>query len=119
MRSFKGFVTDVARKPPVVMPYVALVHVLWLLWTIGQSVQMPFGIQWLQVIWMLVYTTAWVAACDLKKWGAIIYILLSITNTAIFLLAKDIYSRDMYTSNLFVIDGLFSFYLLLYFKKFS
>ncbi len=120
MRGFKAFVVDVARKPPVVMPFVGVAHILWLLWTIWQNRYTQInGVEWLQVLWMLAYTISWIAACDLKKWGAIVYILLTVLNVSLFLAIKNGYDRSVYTSNLFLLDAMFSFYLLLFYKRFS
>jgi hypothetical protein len=120
MRTFKNFVRDVATKPPVVMPFVGLAHVLWLVWAIWQNRFVPLhGVEWLQVLWMLAYTVSWIAACDLKKWGALCYILLTMLNVCLFLIMKNSYDRSVYTSNLFLLDGMFSFYLLLFYKRFS
>jgi hypothetical protein len=119
MRDLKTFVTDVARKPPMIMPYVGAAHLLWLVWTIVQCARLPFGIEWMQLLWMAGYAVSWIAACDLKKWGALVYMGLTITNAVIFLAVKNVYLRDVYMSSIFLIDGIFSFYLLFFFKRFS
>jgi hypothetical protein len=108
-RSLVQFLRDVAKKPPVMMPFIAAAHLFWLLWTIWML--------WLQVGWMLGYTIFWIAACDLRRWGAIGYILLTVLNTSIFLGVKSIYTRDIYTSNLFILDALFSFYLVFFYRR--
>ncbi len=119
MRSFSAFVKDVARKPPLMMPFVAAAHVVWLLWTIWGVRYLPFGgVEWIQVLWMLGYTITWIAACDLRKWGALTYLLLTLLNVCLFLVLKNINQRELYMSNLFLLDGLFSFYLLFFYKKF-
>jgi len=118
MRTLKQFVVDVTKKPPIVMPFVAAAHVLWLLWTLS-NLRLPIGIGWLQAVWMVAYAVCWIAACDLRKWGAIGYILLAVTNCALFLLVKNAYNRDMFMSSLFLLDVLFSFYLLFFFKRFN
>lgn len=101
------------------MPYVGIAHLLWLVWTIVQCARLPFGVEWLQLVWMAGYAVTWIAACDLKKWGAMAYMGLTITNAIIFLAVKDIYLRDVYMSSIFLIDGIFSFYLLFFFKRFT
>jgi hypothetical protein len=120
MRNFKTFVTDVARKPPQIMPFVAIAHVLWLVYTIwGLRYISVSSIEWLQVLWLLAYTTCWVAACDLRRWGALTYILLTLANTSLYLLLHTVYEREAYMSSLFLLDGMFSFYLLLFYKRFN
>lgn len=113
----KQFLADVAGKPPVVMPFAAVVHVLWLSWTVWTCMAGPMGLAWLQVAWMLSYTVCWVAACDARKWGIFGYVLLTLVNTALHAGVKSIYQREMYTSSLFLVDVLFSFYLVLFFRR--
>lgn len=116
-RSLVQFLRDVAKKPPVMMPFIAAAHLFWLLWTIWMCATGSFAMLWLQVGWMLGYTIFWIAACDLRRWGAIGYILLTVLNTSIFLGVKSIYTRDIYTSNLFILDALFSFYLVFFYRR--
>ena len=99
------------------MPYVAAAHVLWLLWTVWTCLSASIGVLWLQALWMAAYTICWVAACDLRKWGAIGYVLLTVANTSIYLGVKNVYDRDLYASNLFILDALFSFYLIVFFRR--
>ena len=118
MRSFKEFIADVVKKPPMLFPLVALGHILWLLWLTWNDRFVPLGIEWLQVLWMAGYTFFWIAASDMRKWGALGYMFLTMINIIIFLTAKSVYTRDVYMSSLFLIDGLFSFFLVFYYKKF-
>lgn len=119
MRSFSSFLKDVTRKPPHMMPFVALAHVLWLLWTIwGLRYISVASIEWVQALWLIGYTVTWIAACDLRKWGALGYMLLTLLNVCLFLLLKNINDRELYMSNLFILDGLFSFFLLFFYKRF-
>lgn len=119
MRNFRVFINDVARKPPFIMPFIGVAHILWLLWAIWGNRYFPIiSMPWLQVIWLIAYIVCWVAACDLRKWGALGYILLTLLNVSLYLLIKDVYHRDMYVSNLFLLDGMFSFFLLYFFKLF-
>lgn len=116
-RTLKQFLRDVTKKPPVMMPYVAAAHVLWLLWTVVTCMSASAGILWLQALWMAAYTVCWIAACDLRRWGAIGYVLLTVANTCIYLGVKNVYDRDLYASNLFILDALFSFYLIVFFRR--
>ncbi len=102
------------------MPFVALTHVLWLIYTIwGLRYISVASIEWLQVLWLLAYTTSWIAACDLRRWGAFTYIVLTLINTSLYLLMHTVYEREAYMSSLFILDGIFSFYLLLFYKRFN
>ncbi len=119
MRNLKSFVTDIVRKPPVLFPLVGLFHVLWLVRTVYAMRQAPFGgIEWLQVLWMAAYTIFWIGVCDLRKWGALGYMGLAILNSILYYTLKSAYNKDMYTSLLFLLDGLFSLFVLYYYKLF-
>lgn len=104
----------------MLFPLVGLFHVLWLLWTIWSDHTAPFpGIEWLQVLWMAGYTLFWLAACDLHKWGALGYIVLTLINASLYLAIRNNSLSILYMSNIFLIDGLFSVFLVFYYRKFS
>ena len=118
MRSFKVFFTDIIRKPPILFPFVGLFHILWLLWTIWDDRQEPFpDMVWLEMLWMIGYTFFWLAACDLRKWGALGYILLTSLNVVISLAAHYGKISSAWSSNMFLIDVVLSMFILFYFKK--
>jgi len=119
LRSSKEFITDIVRKPPMLFPLVALFHVLWFLWTLWDDRTAPFpAIEWLQVLWMAGYALFWIAACDMRKWGALGYIVLTIVDAALYLAIRNGHISVLYMSNMFLLDGLFSVFLLFYYKKF-
>ena len=75
------------------------------------------GVEWLQVAWMAGYTFFWIAICDLRKWAAFGYIALTLLNIALFFSLKSVYDKDVYSSSLFLVDALFSFFILVFFKR--
>ncbi len=107
-------------KPPVVMPLVAMAHVVALVYTLVTAVQLGAGAAWywLQPLWLLLYTVCWLGACCLRKWGMYTYLLLTIINSVSHIAIKDLYWKDVVSSNLFLVDILFSFFLIIYFKRF-
>ncbi len=116
-RSFKALVGDLVKKPPVALPVIGFAHLVGLVYVcvndLGSIIEM------LQIVWMLAYTLCWLAACDLRKWGAWGYIALTILNACIYLSIKDVGTRDLYMSNLFLADDAFSALLLFFFSRFS
>jgi hypothetical protein len=119
MRTLKEFTVDIVKKPPISFPLIALFHVLWLLWTIWDDRHVPFpGIVWLEVLWMTGYTLFWIGACDLRKWGALGYIFLTLFNASIYLAITNHKIPRDYLSNMFLLDGLFSVFLVFYYKRF-
>ena len=118
MRSLKQLTTDLIKKPPILFPLVGLFHILWLLWTIWDDRSVPFpSIAWLEVVWMAGYITFWLAICDMRKWGALGYILLTIVNTSLYLAIRQHKIPQDYMSNMFELDALFSFFALFYYKR--
>jgi hypothetical protein len=119
-RTFKQYLSDITRKPLILFPLVALAHILWLLWIVWGNRHVPiYDIEWLQAAWMLGYTIFWIGACDYRKWGALGYIVLTLLNMILFVAVKNINLRELYMSPIFLLDDLFSFFLLFFFKRFD
>jgi hypothetical protein len=120
VRSFKEFVIDIVKKPPLLFPLVGLFHIVWTVGIIWDDRHVPFpGIAWLELLWMIGYTGFWIAACDLRKWGASGYILLTLLNTGLYLAIRNGKMPIDYMSNMFLLDGLFSVFLVFYYKRFK
>lgn len=120
MQSFKAFFTGIIRKPPILFPIVGLFHILWLLWTIWDDRHVPFpDVVWLELVWMVGYTTFWLAACDLRKWGALGYVLLTMLDVLFSLAAYYGKIGHSYPSNMFLLDVVFSMFILFYYKRFG
>ncbi|MES2702254.1 MAG: hypothetical protein V4649_06420 [Bacteroidota bacterium] len=118
-RSTKQFLYDVTTKPPILFPLVAGFHIFWLLITLWGDRHEPFpNIVWLEILWMIGYTAFWIAASDFRKWGANGYIVLTLLNTTVYLLVKSGKAPIGYLSNMFLLDGLFSVFLMFYYKHF-
>ncbi len=119
MRNFKAFFIDITKKPPILFPLVGLAHILWLLVTLWGDRQEPFpSLVWLEVVWMVGYTTFWIAASNFRRWGALGYILLTILNASLYLAIRNQKLPVDYLSNMFLIDGVLSVFLLFYYKQF-
>ena len=119
MRTIREFTIDIVKTPPIAFPLIGLFHILWFLWIIYSDRYEPFpDLVWFEVLWMTGYTIFWFAACDMRKWGARGYIIMTLINAVCFILARfHIISTD-YVSNMFVLDVLFSMILVYYYKKF-
>ncbi len=119
MRSF-NFIRDIIRKPPVIFPWVALFHVVMLAYVTWLfSTEPMFSAGWLQPLWMLAYTVCWIFICDLRRWAAYGYILLTSVNLLLYVLCKDVVAREMYTSSFSLIDVGFCFFVLFFFRRFN
>lgn len=119
MRSIKTFARDILKKPPVIFPWVALFHIAMLLFQVWLYHDSPFPSKdWIQPAWMLVYTIAWLFVCDMRKWAALLYIALSMGNLVLYLNTVNTHISPYY-SPIYLIDMLFSFFLLFYYKRFD
>ncbi len=118
MRNIKQFVSDIITKPPLLFPLVGLFHIIWFIGTIwdDRHVQFP-DIAWLEVLWIAGYAFFWLAASDLRKWGALGYILLTLLNICVYFAIANGKLPVDYMSNMFLLDGLFSVFLLVYYKR--
>jgi len=66
---------------------------------------------------MIGYTTFWLAASDLRKWGGLGYIVLTLVNACLYLAIRNGKMQVSYMSNMFLLDGLFSVFLVFYYKR--
>ena len=118
MRDLKTFLKDITIQPPVLFPTVAFVHVLWLLWTIWSVIQQPGLSTEINVLWMLAYTTFWIATADMRKWGAIGYVLVTTIDIILYFTVHTKGVMLDYGSPIFILDILFCFFIMFYFKRF-
>jgi hypothetical protein len=109
------------NRPPMVLPLIALAHVVALVYTLVTALQMGAAASWywLQPLWLLLYTICWLGACSLRKWGVYTYVLLTVINSVSHIAIKDVYWGGVVSSNLFLVDILFSFFLMIYIKRFK
>ena len=99
---------------------VGVFHLLWFLWVVTTELSGFHGwISLLDPVWMLAYSFAWISASFGRKWGALTYIGLTIVNAILFVSLKTAYERTTFVSPIFLIDDLFCFFLLFYFKRFD
>ena len=120
MFDLKLFFKNTVTKPPLLFPFVAAFHILGLVWILYSVRTAPFlGAEWLQVAYMLVYCICWLGACNLNKKFALGYMAITLLNTILYLSLKGNYNKDIFTSSLFPVDCIFSFFLLFFYKKFQ
>jgi len=118
VRDIKTFFRDLIKKPPQLFPLVALFHIAMLIYAVFADIGNPDMTVQIQVYWMLAYTIFWLFVCDMRKWAAIGYLLLTVTNLVLNIpLRTTAYSG--YGSHMFILDVLFSFFLLFYYKRFD
>ena len=120
MRNSKLFIRDILKKMPVVFPLVAGFHVLWLCITLTDFKTSGLSSEFMiRASWMILFTIFWIAACDRRKWGAMGYLTLTLIDISLFIFLKTPYQRLTYLSSLYLLDAIFSFFLLFYFKQFE
>lgn len=125
LRNLQTFIKDISTKPPLLFPLVALFHVFALLYSIWDVHASPFpGTEWLSPLWMIALTACWVAMCDLRKWGAIGYIVLTVADLAIVFAMKPantsfLNNTDPYSSSFFPLNVIFCFFVLFFYRRFA
>jgi hypothetical protein len=119
MRPIKDLIADLVRKPPMLFPFVGLFHILGLMLTLWSMRHEPLDTAWLSVLWMMAYTISWLAVCDLRRWGAWCYLGLTLLDFMLYFLLHSPNDKRVYVSSIFLIDGLFSFFILVYYKRFG
>lgn len=122
----KQFINNFLKRPPVVMPIVALFLLIftiidfkeWLPLIIKGEVAAEYG---LRPLLLLFYTVFWWFATFLKRWGVIAFITFSALHLAAVLFIKDnrLVERvlDNFMTHPVPLGLVFSFILLIYFRK--
>jgi hypothetical protein len=106
------------QKPPMVFPWVALFHIAMLAFSIYNYADEPFpSIGWLQPLWMVGYTAAWIFCCDMKRWAALVYMGLSSVNLLLIYLERQGLVPFNYLGPFFPMDVLFTLLLMYYFRQ--
>lgn len=104
----------------MVFPWVALFHLLVLVFNIWQSMDLPFpSLYWVDSLLLLLYLIAWLFVCDLRRWAAYAYLALVSINILIRVLSASQTDLAMYTNTFFPLDIVFAFFVLAYFKRFD
>ncbi len=119
MRSLKQIVVDISTKNIILFPLIGLFHLLWTLdavWRGHSEITSPIVL--IELAWMLGFTVFWLAACDLKKWGALGYLILTIVDISLYVAVRNGSVSQVYLSDICLFDGLFSFFLLFFYKNF-
>lgn len=114
------FLTRIIRRPPVFFPLVALFHIVMLLvtaWQFSEVLDSKEAITAISV-W-LIYTICWLFICDMKKWAALTYVILSLIGVGLqFLTAKGGLWYDVGTV-MFPFNLLMIVFLMFYYKRFE
>ncbi|MGN6568181.1 MAG: hypothetical protein ACTHJ0_09525 [Flavipsychrobacter sp.] len=117
MRDIKTFVRDLIKKPPQLFPLVALFHIAMLIYTIWNDIGESY--LWIQILWIVGYTIFWFFICDMRKWAAIGYLSLTVIDLILRFALKSPNDLAIYVSDMFILDVLFSFFVLFYYKRFD
>ena len=114
------FVSRILQKPPIIFPWIALFHLIMLLFSIWTEMLSPFTIEgWIQPIWALLLGICWLFICDLKKWAAYGYLFLTVLSICLRFLLLNITNAIIYSFCFYEITILFSFFILFFFRQFE
>jgi ABC-type Na+ efflux pump permease subunit len=120
-RDIGVFLRDIIKKAPKPFPYIAIFHVLWGILVLLINWGDPIDIFIVDILWIVAFSVCWFYLCDLRKWAAIGYLLLTIINIVIFVYCQtnELPQRDIYVSTLLLPALVFSFLVLFFFKRFN
>ncbi len=121
------FVRDIIKKAPKPFPYIAIFHVLVGLLVLLINWGDPIEIFFIDIVWIIAFTICWLYICDLRKWAAIGYILLTVANIVLYIYPSLTHMAEMemidwqssYVSVMLVPGLLFSFFVLFFFRRFN
>lgn len=114
------FYKRIWQKPPVAFPIILVFHIGLLAYMVYDAIADPIGgLLLFQPLSMLLFTVAWLFICDLKRWAAFTYMGLTTINLWMRFVITDEINRVYFTDVLFPADIVFTFIILLYFKKFK
>jgi hypothetical protein len=111
-----NFTERFIKQPPVLFPLAALFHVAMLVFSIYNASTEPLSsLIWLQPLWMLGYTVAWLFVCGMKRWAAYAYIAVATLSLGVHFFAKN----ELYHSSFFLLDVILAMMVMAYIKRFS
>lgn len=114
-----GFIKRFWQKPPLAFPLIALFHIGLLVYILYRDMTAPEDAILGQTATMLLYTIAWLLVCDMRKWAVFVYMGLTTANLWARFVIDDTMIRNNFTDVIFPADVVFTFILLLYYKKFD
>ncbi|MBL7719689.1 MAG: hypothetical protein JNL72_12680 [Flavipsychrobacter sp.] len=126
-RDIGVFIKDIRSKAPKLFPAIGLFHVLVFLLMLLLNWGVKITDYYMEVVWLLAFTVSWLYTCDLRRWAAVSYIVLTMANTGLFLYfyyaVDNDFRRDAlmgtYVSTLWLPALLFSFLVLFHFRRFN
>lgn len=114
--SFKQFIT----KPPVLFPLAALFHIIITISAIVSLYGIPLTQRdWLRPLSMILFTICSVGLCSMRKWTAIIYVVLSIACLALIYFTPLDTPQHIFGDGFFPFNLILSLFILLLFKRFE
>ena len=122
-RDIGVFIRDIIRKPPTAFPWIALFHCGMFLLVLLLNWGAPITDYFIEILWLVGFTTCWLYTCDLKKWAAYSYLGLTVANMVLFLIFINKPNGetllDTYVSALVIPAFIFSFFILFFFRRFD
>jgi hypothetical protein len=114
-----SFFRRIIRRQPVLFPIAALFLVLMTVIAAVTLYPTPlFQRDWLRPLSMLLFTITWLFVCDLRKWAATGFILLTMLALGLQYFSLPDSPGRIFASGLFPLDMILSIFILVYFKRF-
>ena len=115
-----SFIASTWKASPMAFPYIGIFHIFCWIWVLWGLRGIHFGVpELISMGSITAFSAAWLAIVGLKKWGAFVYLLLTLADVGCYVLLHNPYERTLYVSAIFPIDAIFCFFILFYFKRFT
>ena len=114
-----SFFNRIIRRQPVLFPIAA--GFLLLMTIIAAASLYPTPLlqrDWLRPLAMLLFSLVWLFVCDMRKWAATAFILLTMLSLALQYFSPADSPGRIFGSGMFPLDMILSVFVLVYFKRF-
>lgn len=99
-------------------PWVALFHLMMLVYSIWNYKEFPFpSVYWLPTLWQAAYFFCWLFVCDMRRWAGLSYIGLTAINIILHYALSYKSEIAIFTPPFLLIYILFSFFILVYYRR--
>jgi hypothetical protein len=113
------FFRRLIRRQPVLFPIAALFLAAMTIIAAATLYPTPlFQRDWLRPLAMLLFTVIWFFAADMRKWAAMSFISLTMVCLGLQYFCPADSPGKIFSSGIFPLDMILSFFVLIYFKRF-
>lgn len=114
------FVKRIFSKPPAIFPWLGVFQLAMTLHAVWTLLSIPVTqIDWLRPLSLAIYTTLWFIVCDMKRWAAIGYTVMTAACILMRFYAAPDTALSIFGDAFFPVDILMCFFIMYFFRKFE